>query len=136
MRIILSYNINFDEEALKNTEYDYEKVNLTIDQSKIIQEISRFLCEYIKLPEIAMKGIAWNALRAWQIRNNRTISEIAELPIGKRLNAIKEIFCICDKMLKTMLKQPKSKSEIMIDIAFEKAFKLFLDYAHKNNVLR
>ncbi len=133
MRIILSYNINFDKEALKNTEDDYEKVSLTVDQSKIIQEISRFLCEFIRIPEIAMKGIAWNALREWQIRNNMTISEIAELPIGKRLNTIKEIFCIGNKMLKTMLKQPKSRNEIIIDIAFEKAFKLFLNYACNNN---
>ena len=80
-----------------------------------------------------MKGIAWNALREWQIRNNMTISEIAELPIGKRLNTIKEIFCIGNKMLKTMLKQPKSRNEIIIDIAFEKAFKLFLNYACNNN---
>ncbi|MFX1304195.1 MAG: hypothetical protein ACFE9X_12640 [Promethearchaeota archaeon] len=120
-------------EALKNTEEDYEKVNLTVDQSKIIQEMSRFLCKFIKIPEIAMKGIAWNALREWQIRNNKAIPEIADLPLGKKLNVIKVIFCIGKKMLKTMLKQPKSRNEIIIDIAFEKAFKLFLNYSCKNN---
>ncbi|NVM35402.1 MAG: hypothetical protein HWN81_07390 [Candidatus Lokiarchaeota archaeon] len=128
MRIILSYTINFDLEALKKTEEVYEQVNLTIEQNKIIHEISRFINKIIKLPDTAIKAITWNAIREWQIRNNKTIAEIRELPIGKRLNAVKEIFCTGDKMLKTMLKQPKNKSEILIDIAFEKAFKLFLNF--------
>jgi len=114
LRIILSYTINFDLEALKDTEEIYEKVNLTVEQNKIIHEISRFISQIIKLPDTAIKAITWNAIREWQIRNNKTIAEIRELPIGKRLNAVKEIFCIGDKMLKTMLKQPKDKSEIII----------------------
>ena len=136
MRIILSYTINFDLEALKDTEEIYEKVNLTVEQNRIIHEISRFISQIIKLPETAIKAITWNAIREWQIRNNKTIAEIRELPIGKRLNAVKEIFCIGNKMLKTMLKQPKDKSEIIIDIAFEKAFKLFLNYISKNSFER
>ena len=136
MRIILSYTINFDLDALKNTEEVYEKVILTVEQSKIIHSISRFISQIIKLPDTTIKAITWNAIREWQIRNNKTIAEIRELPIGKRLNAVKEIFCIGDRMLKTMLKQPKNKSEIIIDIAFEKAFKLFLNYISKNNFER
>jgi hypothetical protein len=116
--------------ALENTKEDYEKVNLTEEQSRIIHEISRFLRQFIKLPEITMKGIIWNALKEWQIKNNKTIAEISELPMGIRLNTIKGIFCMGNKMLKTMLKQPKNKSEIIVDIAFEKAFKLFLNYIH------
>jgi len=133
LRIILSYNINFDLEVLKDTEEIYEKVNLTIEQTKIIHEISRFINQIIKLPDTAIKALTWSAIQQWQIRNNKTIAEIRELPIGKRLNAVKQIFCIGDKMLKVMLKQPKNESELIIDIAFEKAFKLFLDYISKNN---
>ena len=134
MSIILSYTINFNLEALKDTEEVYEKVNLTLEQTKIIHDISRFISQIIKLPDIAIKAITWNAIREWQIRKNKTVAKIRELPIGKRLNAVKEIFCIGNKMLKTMLKQPKDKSEIIIDIAFEKAFKLFLNYISKNNI--
>lgn len=134
MRIILSYTINFDLEALKDTEDVYEKLKLTAEQSKIIQEISRVLSEIIKLPDITIKAMTWNAIREWQTRNNKTISDIRELPIGRRLNTVKEIFCIGNKILKTMLRQPKTKSEIIVDIAFEKAFKLFLDLVSKNNL--
>ncbi len=130
---MLSYNINFNLEALKDTEEVYEKVKPTIEETKIINEISRFLSQNIMLSNSITKAITWNAIREWQIRNNKTIAYVRELPIGKRLNAIKEMFSIENKILKTMLNHPKDKSEIIIDIAFEKAFKLFLNYIYKNN---
>ena len=130
---MLTYDINFNLEALKDTEEVYEKVHLTKEETKITNEISRFISQNIKLPDTIIKAIIWNGIREWQIKNNKTIAYIRELPFGKRLNAIKEIFCIGNKMLKTMLNQPKNKSEIFIDIAFEKAFKLFLNYIYKNN---
>lgn len=133
MRIILSYIISFNKEALKNTEQAYEKVKFTPEQSKLIQELSNFLYEIIKISELALKGTTWKALREWLIKNKKTIAEIADMPIEKRLNAIKEIFCIGNRILKGMLKQPKDKNGIIIDIAFEKAFKHFLNYNNKNH---
>lgn len=114
-------------EALKTTEAEYIKVKYTPDQSKLIQEISTFLSIIIQIPKTAIKGIVWNALREWQLKNNKTIAEIAKLPIARRLNAVKEIFLLGNKILKSMLKQPESKNEIILDIAFEKAFKYYLN---------
>ncbi len=118
-------------EALKTTEAEYIKVKYTPDQSKLIQEISTFLSIIIQIPETAIKGIVWNALREWQVKNNKTIADIAKLPITRRLNAVKEIFLLGNKILKSMLKQPESKNEIILDIAFEKAFKYYLNYISK-----
>lgn len=132
MRFILSYTINFDKEALESTEKDYEKVTLTLEQSKIIQDLSHFLNEIIKIPEIATKGTIWKALREWQKKNNNNIAAIADMPVEKRLNTIKEIFCIGNRILKGMLTQPSGKNGIIIDIAFEKAFKYFLNRVCKN----
>ena len=115
-------------EALKNTGNDNGKVDYTSEQSKLIDEISAVLCMIIQIPEATMKGIVWNALREWQIKNNKTIAEITELSVAKRLNAVKEIFYHGNKFLKKMIKQPKSKNEIILDIAFEKAFKHYLNY--------
>ncbi len=120
-------------EALKNTGSKYEKVKYTPEQSKLIDEISKVLCIIIQIPEIAMKGIVWNALREWQLKNKKTIAEISKLSIARRLNAVKEIFYQGNKILKSMLKQPKSKNEIFLDIAFEKAFKYYLNYIYQNS---
>ncbi len=118
--------------ALRHTEEDYKNIECTANQSKFIEEISTFLCFIIKIPESAIKGIVWNALIDWQLKNNKTIAKIAEMPIGENLNAVKEIFRFGRNILKRMLIDPKAKSEIIIDIAFEKAFKYYLNYLNKN----
>ena len=123
---MLSYKINFDKEALKNTEKDLKDVKLTTEQLKIVQELSKFICEIIKLPEIAIRANIWKALKEWQIKNNKTIEAIAELPVELRLNTVKEIFIICKNLLKKMVRDPKDQSDIIIDIAFEKSFKYYL----------
>jgi len=55
------------------------------------------------------------------------------MPINRRLNAVKEIFYVGNNILKKMLKQPRSKNEIILDIAFEKAFKYYLNYLYKKS---
>lgn len=128
MRFIFSYVINFDESALKNIEQVYEKDACSEVQSNLIRGITKIICDFIDIPELAMKGIALKALREWEIKNNIIINAIADMPIGKGLNAVKEIFSIGKKMLKEMVSDPKDINEILIDISFEKAFKFFLDY--------
>jgi hypothetical protein len=120
-------------EALKITVINYAKVKYTSEQSKLIDEISKVLCKIIQIPETAMKGIVSNALREWQLKNKKTVAEIAELSISKRLNAVKQIFYQGNKILKMMLKQPKPKNEIILDIAFEKAFKHYLNWVYQNS---
>ena len=132
MRIIFSYVVNFDENALKNIEQVYEKDTCSEVQSKLIRGITKIICDFINIPELAMKGTALKALREWEIKNNSSINTIADMPIGKGLNAVKEIFSIGKKMVKKMVSDPKDKNEILIDISFEKAFKFFLDYYCRN----
>ncbi|KKM60642.1 hypothetical protein LCGC14_1539800 [marine sediment metagenome] len=124
--IMLSYTINFDKEALKNAEKDFKHVKLTTEQLKILQELTKFICEIIKLPEIAIRATIWKALKEWQIKHNKAIEEIPELPVELRLNTIKEIFTIGKNLLKKMVKDSKDKCDIIIDIAFEKSFKYYL----------
>ena len=132
LRFIFSYVINFDESALRNIEQVYKKDICSEVQSNLIRGITKIICDFINIPELAMKGTALKALRKWEIKNNSIINAIADMPIGKGLNAVKEIFCIGKKMVKEMLSDPKDKNEILIDISFEKAFKFFLDYYYRN----
>jgi hypothetical protein len=131
LRIIFSYTINFDESALKNIEQVYKKGACSEVHSNLIRGITKIICDFINIPELAMKGTALKALREWEIINKSAIIKIADMPINKALNAVKEIFSIGKIMIKELVSDPKDKNEILIDIAFEKAFKFFLDYYHK-----
>jgi len=78
-----------------------------------------------------MKGILWISMREWQIKHNKTIAEVWTMPIGKQLNVVKEIIRLVKKKLKNMLNYPKEESELLLDVAFEKSFKLYLGYVNK-----
>jgi hypothetical protein len=132
LRIIFTYTVQFNEEALKSSEEHYINVEVTKRQLKLIRGISKIICGFINIPELPMKAIAWNALREWKIMNNMSIGEIPKMPIGTGLNAVKEIFIIGKRMVKEMIIDPDVKKEIIIDAAFEKAFRLFLDYYSQN----
>ena len=132
MSIILSYTINFDLEALKNTENEYINIKFSIEESELIQELSNVLCEIIKIPKLAMRGIIYKAISDWQTKNNKVINDIEKMLIGKRLNTFKEIFNIGRSILKNMVNDPISQCDIMIDIAFERAFKIYLRFINQN----
>ncbi|MHA2281339.1 MAG: hypothetical protein ACXAC5_10840 [Promethearchaeota archaeon] len=132
LRIIFTYKVQFDEEALRSSEENYINVEVTKRQLKLIRGISNIICEFINIPELAMNATAWNALREWQIRNNMSIVEIQKMPKGKGLNAVKEIFTIGKRMVKEMVKDPIKRNENIIDIVFEKAFMFFLEYYSRN----
>jgi len=131
LRIIFSYTINFDESALKNIEQVYKKAACSEVKSKLIGGIAKIICDFINIPELAMKGTALKALREWEFKHNRNIIEIADMPISNALNAVKEIFSIGKSMVKELVSYPRDKNEILIDIAFEKSFRFFLDYYYQ-----
>lgn len=81
---------------------------------------------------MAMKSTTLKALREWEYLNNVSINMIANMPIGKGLNAVKEIFSIIKSKLKEMVTTPKNINEMLIDISFERAFNFFLEYYYQN----
>ncbi|MFX1279462.1 MAG: hypothetical protein ACFFA3_08595 [Promethearchaeota archaeon] len=128
MGIIISQAVKFDQIALKSIEQDYKRDLFSGTYSKLIRGLSKIICEFIDIPELAMKGIALKALREWESLYNNSIEKIAVMPISKRLNAIKEIFSIGKGFIKDIVSNPKDKDENLIDISFERAFRFFLSY--------
>ncbi len=123
----MTYAINFNKTDLKNIEYDYIKVKLNPDNIKWIQGISKEISNYISIPPLALKGIICHSLGKWQEKNNKTISEIANTSLNEKIIATKEIFASCNKTSKKVLKTPKDESELLLDIAFERGFKNFVE---------
>jgi hypothetical protein len=81
-----------------------------------------------------MRATTWFAISEWQLRKNKLISEIVTMSVIDKLRATKEIFNIGKDRLKEILSCPKEQSEILLDIAFERAFKYYLE--HLNRIRR
>jgi len=127
----LTYALNFDREEISSRQIDYARVNFKPEQQKLIKIISDLVCEQIEIPELAMRCTTWLALSDWQKMNNKPISEIASMAITEKLTTFKEIFNIGKVRLKEILSYPKEQSELLLDIAFERAFKYYLQHLHR-----
>jgi len=121
------FAIKFEEDAIRNIQKDYIQVKCNPFQLKMIMKISEAICEQIDIPMLAMRAATWYALREWQLRNNKTIAELNCSDIKSNILAGKEIFDIGKHILKKILKEPNIENEMKLDIAYEKAFKIYLN---------
>jgi hypothetical protein len=113
---MFSHTVKFDESAIKNIEQDYTQNICSEVQSKLIREITKIICEFINIPELAMKGAVLKAIREWEYLNSKNINTIAKMPIDKSLNAVKEIFSISKRKIKELVSSPTDKNETSIDV--------------------
>ncbi|MBY9020129.1 MAG: hypothetical protein KGD67_03655 [Candidatus Lokiarchaeota archaeon] len=127
----MTYALNFIKEEISSRQIDYAKVNFKPEHQKIIKTISNLICDQIEIPELAMRCTTWYALSDWKKMTNKTISEIADMEITEKLATIKEIFNMGKVRLKQILSYPKEQSEVLLDIAFERAFKYYLQHLHR-----
>ncbi len=130
----MTYALNFNKEEISSIQIDYAKINFEPEQLKLVKTISKLICEQITIPQLAMRATTWFALSEWQKKKNKLILEIATMSVTDKLIATKEIFNIGKDRLKEILSYPKEESEILLDIAFERAFKYYLD--HLNRIQR
>jgi len=127
----MTYALNFNKDEIASIQIDYARINFKPEQLNLIKAITTLVCEQISIPKLAMRSIIWFSLNEWQMKYNMPVAEIANFPISDKLIAFKEIFNIGKKRLKSMLSYPKDQSEILIEIAFERAFKMYLDYLNR-----
>lgn len=130
----MTYALNFNKEEISSIQIDYAKINFKPEQLNLVKTISNLICEQISIPQLAMRATTWFAMSEWQLRKNKLISEIATMSVIDKLRATKEIFNIGKDRLKEILSCPKEQSEILLDIAFERAFKYYLE--HLNRIRR
>ena len=106
----MTYALNFNKEEISSRQIDYARVKFKPEQQKLIKVISSLVCEQMK---------------------DKPISEIANMEISEKLTTFKELFNIGKFQLKEILSYPKEQSELLLDIAFERAFKYYLQHVHR-----
>ena len=121
----MAFAVGINQESLEQSIEDYKKIQLTPEQKLITETIANDLGEFLEIPEMVRKVLTWKSQQEWQLINNKTISDILDMPTNDRIVAVKELFNIGKKNLKDVLSNRKEQ-ELYVDIAFEKAYKLYL----------
>jgi hypothetical protein len=129
----LTFAIQFKEDAIRSIQRDYIQVKCNPLQLLLIKKISKAICEQIDVPILVIRAATWYALKEWQLKYNKTISELNSSDIKSKIIAGKEIFDIEKHTLKQFLKEPKIENEMKLDIVYEKAFKIYLKIINQMN---
>jgi hypothetical protein len=128
----LTYAISINKEALNETIEDYKNVKFTPEQKVMIEKIATYVGEFLDIPEMVRKVLTWKSQHEWQLKYNKTIAEIINMPTNEKIVAVKELFTIGKKNLKNILSNRKEQ-ELLVDVAFERAYKLYLIQAESDN---
>lgn len=126
--------MKIDENAITLNGLGYDMNNPIIDQSRHFRLLIKTLSRLIDVSEAVLKAVILKALKVWLLKNNKPVEIIHSLPLNLKLNMIKQIFNIGKTILKQMLTPPKEKQEVIMDIAFERAFKFYMNYVITNQV--
>ena len=114
---------SFKSKAVKDAEEYFKTVHMNRKQEEIFEEFIDVLLKYIPMSEVALKGICYQAISAWQIDYKRSLLGLASLSHDERIEELTRIFDYVRVQLIPILIKEDYKS--LIDKAIEKALKFF-----------
>lgn len=129
----MTFSLSLEKKAISTLELDYIKVQIRPEQLKLINELSNLISREIEVPILVLKGTIWRALKEWQNRNNKAISEIIKMSKAQKIMAVKQVFNLGKDYMKDLLCSPKKEGETLVDIIYEKSFKYYIEYLNRIN---
>ncbi len=115
----------FKQEALDQSAADYSRLSIASEQRAIIEGITKIVVNFLDIPPVAMNGFSWKILKQWQIENQKTAKELAEMPAKERIEIVTMLFEKQRIILKQVLKN-KNDSHV-VDKAFNATLKYYID---------
>ena len=116
-------NKSFKPKALKEAEEYFKNVHMTQEQHTIFLEFVRIFLKYIKLEELAAKGIGWRAVSKWQIDHKRDLIGLESGDPDERIKSISQLMNIIKDELIKILEDPSEKS--LIDTAINDTMEFY-----------
>jgi len=116
-------NKSFRPKALKEAEEYFKNVHMTQEQHTIFLEFVRIFIKYIKLEELAAKGIGWRAVSKWQIEHKRDLIGLENETPDERIKSINQLLNIAKDELIKILEDPSQKS--LIDTAINDTMEFY-----------
>ena len=77
--------------VIKEAEEYFKKVHMDESQFKIFLDFVKIFEKHIPLPDLAVKGIGWRAVREWQQKHKRDLIGLLEETPEERIKAIEDL---------------------------------------------
>ncbi|NHI91825.1 MAG: hypothetical protein EAX96_04940 [Candidatus Lokiarchaeota archaeon] len=123
----MTYNIEFNKKLISEAEKDYTKLNLDKEQKMIIENTTKIYLKYLNISEMAMKGFISRAMREWQIKSKKDLSQFNSWSKNEMTQTTRDICNVLKQiMTKIVVKQEQVPLlEKAIDESIETALKNF-----------
>ena len=119
----MSKFIEFQEIKLDEAINALKTVDITPEQTAILKEIVKILCEFIPIREVELLGFITIGFASYQKEHNIKISNIASFSPEERIRIIGEIFSSSSQKMKIAL---QNKADIdLIDEGVKLAFQYY-----------
>jgi len=121
---------SFKPKALKVAEKYFKNVHMTQEQHIIFNEFVKIVLRYIKMDELAAKGIGWRSVSKWQLDHKRDLLGLEQETPDERIKAINQLLNIVKEELIKILEDPDDKP--LVDTAIKDIMEFYKkEYAHR-----
>jgi hypothetical protein len=121
---------SFRPKALKEAEIYFKNVHMTQEQHVIFNDFVKIVLKYIKMDELAAKGIGWRSVSKWQLEHKRDILGLVDATPDERIKSINQLLMIVKEELIQILEDPNEKS--MVDTAIDDIMEFYEnEYAYR-----
>ena len=122
---------SFQDKPIKEAEEYFHNVHMTQEQHHIFLDFVKIFEKYIPLPDIAVKGIGWRAVKEWQLAHKRDLQGLISETPEERIKSISEILRNFVK-LDLLEKLVDQKDEPLVDKAIEDTLDFYKkEYAYR-----
>ena len=113
----------FNQQLLQKEEEDFRKLTLAPEQRQIVEALGKVLIQFIEIPLMPTLGFIWRAIKAWQMKYKRSVSELSTSDTEDRVNSVYEM----TQTLKVFLKKVVRSEEdsVKVDDAVNKMFNFY-----------
>lgn len=125
----------FKLSSIEKAEEEYKKLNITAEQHGRLNSFVKIIAQYIPLPERALRGFMWRAIREDQVERHVDLAEEAriadqrEVDLETRIAGIENILSRLKNNLTRLLVH--SEQEPLLDKAFDKVIDFYKEQFKK-----
>ena len=114
---------SFKPKALKDAEEYFKNVHMTQEQHIIFNEFVKIVRKYIKIDELAAKGIGWRSVSKWQLEHKRDLLGLEQETPDERIKSISQLMNVVKDELINILEDSSQKS--LIDTAINDTMEFY-----------
>ncbi len=115
--------IKFNSQSIKEAEDYYKTLHMETDQRQIIESMAGLVADHLPVPERAIKGFMWRAIKNWQVDKKRGLDEIKKSTSSEKVDIAVNLFEYFETEIKRIMIDKSQES--LLSSAIQEGLNLY-----------